>query len=235
MFPDNAMTNIEDCTRTHTKLCRNAGVTDATGDLLAYSLNRVWRQSGIMVCSSESTAYIHSTSLTSHIVQILGLGSKEQVIGANTDGVITAMKNIQCSVKRTICKFIRHSMSFVCATFDRESTVSCPGKATGPQPTFIGLLHLFPESIFNRTCSVRAIACGAAIQTFALTKRSDPDSKRCSAMDTNVLNGRLSCATIGGHQSYSFGVMLTAVSAARGLSCASIIPRTGLSDALNHA
>lgn len=95
--------------------------------------------------------------LSPHVVDIVGIGSKEEMIRTNTTSVIAMMTDDKAGLDRAIMQEPGQPVrTFDDATADVHCSVSlgCPG---GPFPAAITLSHLGPESSY-----VLGIHCGEA-------------------------------------------------------------------------
>ncbi len=102
----------------------------------------------VMLCASL-TAWI--AALIPRIIGIVKLGPKKQMVWIHARRIVAFMENTQTSGDWTVVKFIRNTMSLWRTTFAIKEcrNVSVPALigAGCPEPTGIGFMYLFPESI----------------------------------------------------------------------------------------
>lgn len=177
------------------------------------------------------------------------------MVRTDTGRVVAVMANIKTFGDRTVGQFIRDTVSRAILSLPTESSVSLNGAKANPFPTTISLLDIRPKPFFKwlevvgmvtgfatklRKSGTHEIRRSTKLYTALLTgaKRALllTDSVIARAATKLALLARLGMKSgtaldtnngiLGRHQSYSFGVTLPAVSAARGLCCAFIIPHS---------
>jgi hypothetical protein len=90
-------------------------------------------------------------SLANHVADVVGVGAKEEVIGANTRRVIAAVQDVESRGDCPEMQLPRDAMGGAnAAVTDVQETVSAAVVIAGPRPTAIASVYASPEALLNR-------------------------------------------------------------------------------------
>lgn len=158
--------NVANCDGTGGTPCDAVALRDFTVSLATHppttNVNHIGLSElgGVVPCSSRSVTsriHIRFSTLANHVGCIVGGTSKEQVIGANTQWVVTGMTDQHPGGHVAVAQFPSDTMSRMVASVHPERTVVVGTALRGlPHPALARRVNLLPESISDRAAGILA-------------------------------------------------------------------------------
>jgi hypothetical protein len=178
----------------------------------------------LRVCPGEVSISRRQASSLRSVSHVVSLGAEREMPNVATRGIVARMPDLQSGRNRTVRQLPSHSVSLSRPAIDADLSVASPIGRPDPYVALIGRSesHLVPEPICNRDSAARMETVAAA-QTANLASIST-NSRRCRGEGRSAVCA-VSRDRIWTHRKYiPSGATSPAVRAARGLSCAGIIP-----------